>query len=70
MELPGYNTIDPYAFMNERCPFLPPAYNRPPRRRVLLAELVSCSDCKDSDEDIKNRAQGNIETLRMVRHVS
>lgn len=29
MELPGYNTVDPYAFMNEQCPSLPPAYDRP-----------------------------------------
>jgi protein kinase len=39
------NTIDPYAFMNERCPSLPPVYNRPPRRRVLLVEIVSYLDC-------------------------
>ncbi|KAK7309529.1 hypothetical protein RJT34_06331 [Clitoria ternatea] len=29
MELPGYNTLDPYANMNENCPSLPPTYNRP-----------------------------------------
>ncbi|XP_074310947.1 uncharacterized protein LOC141646868 [Silene latifolia] len=29
MELPGYNTIDPYPHMNERCPSLPPKYYRP-----------------------------------------
>lgn len=29
MELPGYNTIEPYANMNERCPSLPPSYDRP-----------------------------------------
>ena len=29
MELPGYNTIVPYAHMDERCPSLPPTYNRP-----------------------------------------
>ncbi|CAH2040586.1 unnamed protein product [Thlaspi arvense] len=29
MELPGYNTMDPYAHMNERCPSLPPEYFRP-----------------------------------------
>ncbi|KAG9156783.1 hypothetical protein Leryth_024811 [Lithospermum erythrorhizon] len=29
MELPGYNTVDPYAHMNERCPSLPPKYYRP-----------------------------------------
>eukprot|EP00252_Welwitschia_mirabilis_P014093 TRINITY_DN31126_c0_g1_i1.p1 TRINITY_DN31126_c0_g1~~TRINITY_DN31126_c0_g1_i1.p1 ORF type:complete len:520 (+),score=83.36 TRINITY_DN31126_c0_g1_i1:414-1973(+) len=29
MELPDYNTIEPYAFMNEQCPSLPPSYNRP-----------------------------------------
>lgn len=28
MELPAYNTMDPYAHMNERCPSLPPEYNR------------------------------------------
>lgn len=28
MELPGYNTIDPYPHMNENCPSLPPAYHR------------------------------------------
>ncbi|CAL5392899.1 unnamed protein product [Camellia sinensis] len=29
MEFPGYNTIDPYPHMNERCPSLPPKYSRP-----------------------------------------
>ncbi|CAN6852172.1 hypothetical protein Bca4012_049882 [Brassica carinata] len=29
MELPGYNTIDPYPNMNENCPSLPPYYERP-----------------------------------------
>eukprot|EP01018_Ginkgo_biloba_P013703 Gb_15387 [translate_table: standard] len=29
MELPEYNTIDPYAYMNEQCPSLPPTYDRP-----------------------------------------
>ena len=29
MELPGYNTLEPYANMNENCPSLPPIYNRP-----------------------------------------
>ncbi|KAK4781728.1 hypothetical protein SAY86_015830 [Trapa natans] len=29
MELPGYNTLDPYPKMNERCPSLPPKYSRP-----------------------------------------
>ncbi|XP_027360124.1 uncharacterized protein LOC113868598 [Abrus precatorius] len=29
MELPGYNTLDPYANMNEQCPSLPPTYVRP-----------------------------------------
>uniref|UniRef100_A0A0D9YG07 Uncharacterized protein n=1 Tax=Oryza glumipatula TaxID=40148 RepID=A0A0D9YG07_9ORYZ len=29
MELPGYNTMQPYPHMNERCPSLPPNYNRP-----------------------------------------
>jgi len=29
MELPGYNTIEPYAHMNENCPSLPPLYERP-----------------------------------------
>lgn len=28
MELPGYNTIDPYPHMNEKCPSLPPNYYR------------------------------------------
>ncbi|ERN19622.1 hypothetical protein AMTRI_Chr02g257250 [Amborella trichopoda] len=28
MELPGYNTLQPYAQMNERCPSLPPEYER------------------------------------------
>ncbi|KAI4388353.1 hypothetical protein MLD38_000687 [Melastoma candidum] len=28
MELPEYNTIDPYPHMNERCPSLPPKYSR------------------------------------------
>ncbi|EPS61168.1 hypothetical protein M569_13630, partial [Genlisea aurea] len=31
MELPYYNTLDPYANMNENCPSLPPTYERPPR---------------------------------------
>lgn len=29
MELPGYNSIEPYAHMNERCPSLPLDYERP-----------------------------------------
>ncbi|CAM8890865.1 unnamed protein product [Rhodiola kirilowii] len=29
MQLPGYNTIDPYPHMNEKCPSLPPKYSRP-----------------------------------------
>ncbi|GAB4846147.1 hypothetical protein Ancab_025145 [Ancistrocladus abbreviatus] len=29
MELPEYNTMDPYPHMNERCPSLPPNYYRP-----------------------------------------
>ncbi|GAB2230571.1 hypothetical protein Droror1_Dr00014844 [Drosera rotundifolia] len=28
MELPGYNTMEPYPHMNERCPSLPPNYKR------------------------------------------
>jgi len=28
MELPGYNTMEPYAHMNERCASLPPDYLR------------------------------------------
>lgn len=31
MELPQYNTLDPYANMNENCPSLPPLYDRPER---------------------------------------
>uniref|UniRef100_A0A0A9CT09 Uncharacterized protein n=1 Tax=Arundo donax TaxID=35708 RepID=A0A0A9CT09_ARUDO len=31
MDLPEYNTIEPYANMNENCPSSPPAYNRPSR---------------------------------------
>ncbi|GAB4839902.1 hypothetical protein Ancab_020611 [Ancistrocladus abbreviatus] len=31
MELPHYNTIEPYANMNENCPSLPPSYERPLR---------------------------------------
>lgn len=31
MELPGYNTLEPYANMNEYCPSLPPTYDRPSR---------------------------------------
>ncbi|KAH7546689.1 hypothetical protein FEM48_Zijuj01G0228300 [Ziziphus jujuba var. spinosa] len=30
MELPEYNTLEPYPHMNERCPSLPPHYSRPP----------------------------------------
>ncbi|CAA7405610.1 unnamed protein product [Spirodela intermedia] len=29
MEFPGYNSVLPYAHMNERCPTLPPDYRRP-----------------------------------------
>ncbi|KAG2310608.1 hypothetical protein Bca52824_022165 [Brassica carinata] len=29
MQLPGYNTMEPYTHMNEQCPSLPPKYNRP-----------------------------------------
>ncbi|KAJ6431201.1 hypothetical protein OIU84_018649 [Salix udensis] len=29
MELPEYNSIEPYANMNENCPSLPPFYDRP-----------------------------------------
>ncbi|CAL1357234.1 unnamed protein product [Linum trigynum] len=29
MELPEYNSIEPYAKMNENCPSLPPIYDRP-----------------------------------------
>ncbi|PWA91547.1 hypothetical protein CTI12_AA087740 [Artemisia annua] len=29
MELPGYNTIEPYSHMTEHCPSLPPDYSRP-----------------------------------------
>ncbi|XP_060209159.1 uncharacterized protein LOC132636351 [Lycium barbarum] len=29
MELPGYNTMDIYAHMNEKCPSMPPQYYRP-----------------------------------------
>ncbi|XP_019193100.1 PREDICTED: uncharacterized protein LOC109187366 [Ipomoea nil] len=28
MELPGYNSLEPYAHMNERCPSMPPKYRR------------------------------------------
>lgn len=31
MELPEYNTLEPYANMNENCPSLPPTYERPLR---------------------------------------
>ncbi|KAL6862437.1 hypothetical protein ACP4OV_016778 [Aristida adscensionis] len=31
MDLPEYNTIEPYANMNENCPSSPPTYNRPAR---------------------------------------
>nr|CAD1825265.1 unnamed protein product [Ananas comosus var. bracteatus] len=31
MELPEYNTIEPYSKMNENCPSLPPTYKRPTR---------------------------------------
>lgn len=31
MELPEYNTLEPYANMNEYCPSLPPTYERPAR---------------------------------------
>ncbi len=30
MILPGYNTIEPYEHMNERCPSVPPEYARTP----------------------------------------
>ncbi|KAF2325371.1 hypothetical protein GH714_027197 [Hevea brasiliensis] len=31
MELLGYNSVEPYANMNENCPSLPPSYDRPER---------------------------------------
>ncbi|KAL3654142.1 hypothetical protein CASFOL_003823 [Castilleja foliolosa] len=31
MELPYYNTLEPYTNMNENCPSLPPTYERPVR---------------------------------------
>lgn len=31
MELPYYNTLEPYTNMNENCPSLPPSYERPVR---------------------------------------
>ncbi|CAK9137841.1 unnamed protein product [Ilex paraguariensis] len=31
MELPEYNSLEPYANMNENCPSLPPTYERPVR---------------------------------------
>ncbi|MFQ6640725.1 hypothetical protein Gotur_015590 [Gossypium turneri] len=31
MELPFYNSLEPYANMNENCPSLPPIYDRPTR---------------------------------------
>ncbi|XP_068652476.1 uncharacterized protein [Aristolochia californica] len=31
MELPQYNTLEPYSNMNEKCPSLPPRYTRPVR---------------------------------------
>jgi hypothetical protein len=31
MALPEYNTIEPYANMNENCPSSPPIYARPSR---------------------------------------
>ncbi|XP_051122035.1 uncharacterized protein LOC127245291 [Andrographis paniculata] len=31
MELPYYNTLEPYSNMNENCPSLPPTYERPIR---------------------------------------
>ncbi|KAL5974271.1 hypothetical protein ACLOJK_030935 [Asimina triloba] len=37
MELPHYNTIEPYAKMNENCPSLPPTYDRP---AISSAEVV------------------------------
>ena len=29
LDLPGFNTQDPYPHMNEKCPSMPPDYNRP-----------------------------------------
>lgn len=50
MELPEYNTIEPYAKMNENCPSLPPTYKRPARcwhcapttESRMLFESLSC----------------------------
>lgn len=28
VDLPGYNSMQPYAHMNERCPSMPPLYRR------------------------------------------
>jgi len=39
MELPQYNTLDPYANMNENCPSLPPHYERP-RHCWIWTKLV------------------------------
>ena len=29
MEMPGYNSVEPYSHMNENCPSMPPTYDRP-----------------------------------------
>lgn len=39
MELPQYNTLEPYAKMNENCPSLPPSYERPPSCWFLMLEM-------------------------------
>lgn len=39
MELPDYNTLEPYAKMNENCPSLPPNYERPVSCWVLFCAL-------------------------------
>ena len=42
MELPEYNTLQPYPHMNEKCPSLPPDYSIP--KKGFWAELLGIGD--------------------------
>ncbi|KAI7981729.1 putative TPR repeat-containing protein [Camellia lanceoleosa] len=48
MELPGYNTMDPYPHMNERCSSLPPKNSRP----KVSAALEEASSSSITDERV------------------
>lgn len=47
MELPGYNTMQPYPHMNERCPSLPTKYSRTKncQQQSTILSFYSWADC-------------------------